>query len=153
MIQGEPILSLSGQAHKTDIRDSVSCRLPQTPRTPSVGMAHYFDDIFHRHVNIGTPRSPSMPRMRRSSTNRSISARSDFDAADVNGDEEEDEDEVRPRGPSRSASIYDPERIREKAAADEHLQHYISDQVEKVKTDRSAADGFQPGDEIEATAS
>ena len=63
----------------------ISCRLPQTPRTPGTGMAHYFDDIFTRHVS--QPKS-SKPSLRRSSTSRSIGARSDFDAS-VNGDDEE----------------------------------------------------------------
>ncbi|KAJ2901337.1 glycoside hydrolase family 63 [Zalerion maritima] len=64
----------------------VSCRLPHTPRTPTGGMSHYFDDIFHRHERRSsipkTPRLEGIPRIRRSSTNRSIGRRSDFDISD-----------------------------------------------------------------------
>ncbi|KAK6825724.1 family 63 glycoside hydrolase [Apiospora arundinis] len=66
----------------------ISCRLPQTPRTPSVGMAHYFDDVFHRTTGQGHPKKP---HMRRSSTARSIGARSDFEGS-VNGDDDDDHD-------------------------------------------------------------
>ncbi len=42
-------------------------------------MNHYFDDIFHRYEKAGSAVSPaSMPRLRRSSTARSLGARSDF---------------------------------------------------------------------------
>ncbi|SPN98534.1 probable glucosidase I [Cephalotrichum gorgonifer] len=50
----------------------MTCRLPQTPRTPTAGMDHYFDDTFHRHSN--THARPA--RFRRSSTSRSVGARS-----------------------------------------------------------------------------
>ncbi|KAK4228465.1 Six-hairpin glycosidase-like protein [Podospora fimiseda] len=83
----------------------VNCRLPQTPRTPSAGMAHYFDDILHRHTGGAmTPRSPMMsPRLRRSSTSRSIAARSDFDINDLNGYEDEADESF----PRRKGSIGD----------------------------------------------
>ncbi|OTA83608.1 hypothetical protein M434DRAFT_181138 [Hypoxylon sp. CO27-5] len=118
----------------------ISCRLPQTPRTPSVGMAHYFDDIFHRHVNIGNAVRPSKKHMRRSSTARSISARSDFDAS-VNGEEFD----VRSVGPD------DPEREAQRKEADAHLHQYISEQLEKVKS-HDDLEGFVDGDEYETHA-
>ena len=66
----------------------INCRLPQTPRTPSTAAAHYFDDVLGRGTKdktrkksyVGTP-GPDGPRMRRSSTSRSIGARSDWGAA------------------------------------------------------------------------
>ncbi|KAI1403729.1 Six-hairpin glycosidase [Hypoxylon fuscum] len=115
----------------------ISCRLPQTPRTPSVGMAHYFDDIFHRTVGSPGKPKPHM-HMRRSSTARSISARSDFDAS-ING---EDFD-------TRSVAPDDPEREAERKEADVHLHQYISEQLQKVK-DHDEHNGYADGDEYEA---
>ncbi|GKT86704.1 LOW QUALITY PROTEIN: glycoside hydrolase family 63 protein [Colletotrichum tofieldiae] len=114
----------------------INCRLPHTPRTPSAGMSHYFDDIFAR----GTERRGSMtpgpggkPRMRRSSTARSIGARSDFD--ETNGDD----------SLSNSATLDDPEklrlRMREKSEADAHMHRYISDQLERFKEDKEHVNG------------
>ncbi|KAL9613951.1 MAG: hypothetical protein Q9167_001565 [Letrouitia subvulpina] len=45
-----------------------NCRLPQTPRTPTAAAAHYFDDTFP-HWDHGGDKEP---RLRRSSTSRSI---------------------------------------------------------------------------------
>jgi hypothetical protein len=89
-------------------------------------MAHYFDDIFHRHTNPKTPGIPSTPRphhFRRSSTARSISNRSDFEAS-VNGDVVDDSRSV--------SSAQDPEAVRHRHEADQHLRLYITDQIEKV---------------------
>ena len=121
-------------------RCSTTCRLPQTPRTPSIGMAHYFDDMFQRSIDVGTPRSSAMPRIRRSSTARSIGARSDFDTA-----EDEDEDS---RSVANSEFPDGPARAREKAVADSHLHHYISDQLERYKSQNG---DFELKDEFEAT--
>ncbi|KAI1418241.1 Six-hairpin glycosidase [Hypoxylon sp. FL1857] len=115
----------------------INCRLPQTPRTPSVGMAHYFDDIFHRHVGIGSTTRPSKKHMRRSSTARSISARSDFDAS-VNGEEYD----------VRSVAPDDPEREAQRKEADAHLHQYISEQLERVKS-HDDLEGYADGDEYE----
>ncbi|ORY64370.1 Six-hairpin glycosidase-like protein [Pseudomassariella vexata] len=117
----------------------VSCRLPQTPRTPSVGMAHYFDDIFHR--TVGSPKMQK-PRMRRSSTARSIGARSDFDNSS-NGDGDDDD--------KNSVSGLDPDREHERREADAHMHQYISDQLERVKADEEN-DVYGEADEYEATA-
>lgn len=73
--------------------NSMTCRLPQTPKTPSSGLAHYFDDTFTRSASAH-PVRPA--RSRRSSTGRSIGARSDFDDTPVGlgirvGDGEGDE--------------------------------------------------------------
>lgn len=116
----------------------ISCRLPQTPRTPSVGMAHYFDDIFHR--TVGSPNRPNKPHMRRSSTARSISARSDFDVS-INGDDFD----------TRSVAPDNPEREAQRKEADAHLHQYISDQLQKVK-DHEELEGYADGEEYEAHA-
>ncbi|KAL5345873.1 hypothetical protein ACLOAV_008899 [Pseudogymnoascus australis] len=100
----------------------VSCRLPQTPRTPSTGMAHYFDDVFGRH--IGQPESFKPKPMRRSSTSRSIGTRSDFNGS-ANGDAHEDD-----AGSHRNS--VDPEGEKERNEANRHVAHYVSEQLEKV---------------------
>ncbi|KAI0198716.1 Six-hairpin glycosidase [Astrocystis sublimbata] len=100
----------------------ISCRLPQTPRTPSAGMSHYFDDTLHRHIHLN--KKPTKPHMRRSSTARSMGARSDFDAASMNGDDE-----------ARSVVPDNPEREAERKEADEHLHKYISDRLQRVIDD------------------
>jgi hypothetical protein len=115
---------------------SVNCRLPHTPRTPSIAMSHYFDDIFHRSVETGVPHS-GMPRIRRSSTARSIGARSDFD------------DDTR----SVTNSIYhdDPDRARERTEADAHMHSYVSEQLERYKDDKKDGN-YEHDDEFETKA-
>ncbi|CAK7564229.1 MAG: hypothetical protein SEPTF4163_002116 [Sporothrix epigloea] len=153
----------------------VTCRLPQTPRTPGAGMDHYFDDIFHRYEKAGTPRSASTPRMRRSMTARSLGARSDFyistdgeseagelghdhvSNGDVHDAEDYGDDESRrmrlSRRASRSGSMFfnNPDRMRERAEADQHLHHYISDQLQRYKSSQSL-NSYEHGDEFEAQA-
>lgn len=89
-------------------------------------MSHYFDDMFQRSLDIGTPKSPSMQRIRRSSTARSIGARSDFDAS-LNG-VDDDADSV-----SNSVFQDDPDKVKEKEEADSHMHRYISDQLNRYK--------------------
>ncbi|KJR87324.1 glycoside hydrolase family 63 [Sporothrix schenckii 1099-18] len=159
----------------------ITCRLPQTPRTPSAGMNHYFDDIFDRYEKAGTPHSSgSMPRIRRSSTARSLGARSDFligtdgesetndgelghdypensahGANGQNGDAVEDGDprSRMSRRSSRSGSMFfhNPERVRERAEADQHLNKYIADQLQRYKSSQSL-DSYDQGYEYEAQA-
>lgn len=95
-------------------------------------MAHYFDDIFQRTVSsVGVARHPSgHVLVRRSSTARSIGARSDFDNS-TNGAEDDD---------ARSAaavSVFsdDPDRVRQKTEADVHMHQYISDQLARYNGD------------------
>ena len=123
---------------------SVTCRLPQTPRTPSIAMGHYFDDIFQRSIDLGTPKSPGMRRIRRSSTARSIGARSDFDIP-INGVDDD--------AASTTDSVYhdDPERIKEKEEADSHLHRYISEQLNRYK-DENLKNMVDHQDEFEAKA-
>lgn len=99
-------------------------------------MAHYFDDIFHRNVNGGS-HSSGKPRMRRSSTARSIGARSDFD------------DDAR----SMTNSVYtdDPERAKERSEADEHMHRYISDELERYKNETQTGT-YENADEFETKA-
>ncbi|KAK8037019.1 cytoplasmic protein [Apiospora marii] len=124
----------------------ISCRLPQTPRTPSVGMAHYFDDVFHRSTGHGHPKKP---HMRRSSTARSISARSDFESS-VNGDDDDNHDARSIGNSVAGAPFTDPERESQRQEADAHMHRYISEQLEKVQKDSDEDTGL--ADEYEATA-
>ena len=100
-------------------------------------MAHYFDDVFHRTVTNGTPHTPGKPRMRRSSTARSVGARSDFD---------NDRNSL-----SRTNSVYldDPERAKAKSEADEHMHRYISDELDRYKTETQSGT-YENGEEFEA---
>lgn len=112
----------------------ISCRLPQTPRTPSSAMNHYFDDIFSRG-NI-TPKKPSL--LRRSSTTRSIGNRSDFKSSIGDGvteDDNFDAETLTLRSPTNSVGPDHVERERERIEADAHTAHYISNQLELVKSD------------------
>ena len=84
-----------------------------------------------------------MPRIRRSSTARSIGARSDFES-EPNG---YDEDNRSVRG---SVNGDDPEHQRELAAADAHMHSYIAEQLERVKSEQ-VTDVYEKGDEFEAT--
>lgn len=93
-------------------------------------MSHYFDDVFSRAIG-GDKAKPTKPQMRRSSTARSIGARSDFDTS-ING-EDDDDDDIASQGNSVDHS--NPERDTERREADAHLHHYISEQLERVKTD------------------
>jgi hypothetical protein len=79
--------------------------------------------------------------MRRSSTTRSLGARSDFDHS-VNGDDE-DKDSV-----GNSVETETAERERERKEADEATAHYVSEQLSRVRSHQSA--DFETGDEFEA---
>jgi hypothetical protein len=105
-------------------------------------MNHYFDDIFTRHLS--NPRgsaSPHSKMLRRSSTTRSIGARSDFDHS-LNG-EEDDKISI-----GNSVEPETLERERERKEADEHTAHYVSEQLSRVRSNQSA--DFENGDEFEA---
>jgi hypothetical protein len=102
-------------------------------------MAHYFDDTFTRHVAQGRADKSPHQTMRRSSTARSIGARSDFDAS-VNGDA--------PISVGPSVGTENAERERERQEADLHTANYVSEQLERVRSNSSA--DFETGDEFEA---
>ena len=96
----------------------INCRLPQTPRTPTAAAAHfadsYFDEIFAR---------PNNPRIRRSSVSRSIGNHN----TSVNGDE-------------RAGSETDTEeRARDRNHANQHVANYVTDQLERVRSNESVA--------------
>ena len=79
--------------------------------------------------------------MRRSSTARSIGGRSDFDVS-VNGDLDE--------AGSRPNSVFpDTEEMdREREEADAHTANYVSEQLSRMRTRKSAE--FEMADEFEA---
>lgn len=106
-------------------------------------MAHYFDDMFQRSVEVGVPQSPKMHRIRRSSTARSIGARSDFVF----------DDDARSDGMSVAAEDAATARrgSRERTEADEHMHAYISDQLNRYK-DEMLSDRFSHADEFETSA-
>ncbi|KAF2839510.1 glycoside hydrolase family 63 protein-like protein [Patellaria atrata CBS 101060] len=124
----------------------VNCRLPQTPRTPSTAASHYFDDIFHRRKTFGAKPHGGL---RRSSTNRSIGFRTDWEEP-TNGDHADGEDPRRtPMIRINSVGYLDAEGLKEKEEADEKIAHYVSDQLERMSAngDESAS---AVGDELEA---
>lgn len=89
-------------------------------------MAHYFDDVFTRHV--GEKTRPARQHIRRSSTARSIGVRSDFESA--NGDDDD-------RSIGNSVMPESPERQRERQEANIHMANYVSEQLERVKSHES----------------
>jgi len=99
----------------------INLRLPQTPRTPSTAAAHYFDDIFSRSAKPSS--GARTPRLRRSSTSRSIGNRSSFNTS-INGDET----------PSEV-----PESDRRRSEADLHVANFVNDQLEKVMSNDGSA--------------
>jgi len=111
---------------------SITCRLPQTPRTPNTGAAHYFDDIF---TTKGKPKKPN--HLRRSSTSRSIGIRSDLDATDDDEDDGEDYNDDFPQmNRSNSVGYFDEETMKRKAEMDKHVAHYVNDQLQRIRTHR-----------------
>jgi hypothetical protein len=100
----------------------MTCRLPQTPRTPTTAAAHYFDDIF---TETGRPKKPH--HLRRSSTARSIGQRSDW-ATETAGEED-----ATPRARLNSIGYLNQEDIERKSAIDKHVAHYVSDQLQRLQ--------------------
>merc|ERR1711881_186738 len=90
----------------------VNCRLPQTPRTPTTAAAHYFDDIWSK-TRKGGPRP-----LRRSSTHRNLG----FGGASSNGDH----------------THGDEEDLKKKAEVDSRVASYVSDQLERMRSNDSA---------------
>lgn len=93
-------------------------------------MAHYFDDVFTRH--IGQPKSSKPANIRRSSTTRSMGARSDFDTS-INGDHDE------AGSVGNSVTTDNAEKERERNEANAHIAHYVSEQLEKVRSHDSTS--------------
>ena len=115
----------------------VNCRLPQTPRTPSAAANHYFDDIWTRTAkSSGANGRPKMHN--RSTTHRSIGRRSSFG---TNGDDDS-------RSISRLSIQDDEESKKEREEADHHIEKFVTNQLQRVKTHDSASIN---ADEMEAT--
>jgi len=112
----------------------VNCRLPQTPRTPTSAAAHYFDDVFTRSSK---PRG-EQPGVRRSSTSRSIGNRSSFNVS-ANGDDDA-------HSADGSACTIGDERVRRQSEADQHIAKFVTDQLERIRSNESVFDE----DEFEA---
>lgn len=106
-------------------------------------MAHYFDDIFQRNVE-GAPHTNGMPRIRRSSTARSIGARSDFNASVHEADDEA-------RSPTTSVFPEASDRVREREEADNHMHQYVSDQLNRYRGGQNGG-RYTNTDEFEAEA-
>ena len=107
-------------------RSSMTCRLPQTPRTPTGAASHYFDDVF-------TPAVKSAKRhaLRRSSTSRSIGFRSDWGETSTNGEEDDD---MAPMKRKNSVGVLDQEALEQKAAMANRLNDYVSGQLQRMKS-------------------
>lgn len=116
----------------------MTCRLPQTPRTPTGAADHYFDDIFATAIK---PRKPH--HLRRSSTSRSIGNRSDWETS-TNGD---DDDVLSPAKRKNSVGAQDAEAMEQKAQTEALFNHYVSGQLQRIKT---GIQDYEP-DEFETT--
>lgn len=84
------------------------------------GNAHYFDDVLHRHIATQKEK-PKRIHMRRSSTARSIGARSDFDTI-INGEGLD----------ARSVVADDPEREAERREANTKFHQHLSGQLQEL---------------------
>lgn len=130
------------------IHDSgINCRLPQTPRTPSTAAAHYFDDNFkasltRRNTGVSTP-GPTGPRMRRSSTSRSLGNHSTVNGAYVNANgDDEDDNKSGYFGRVESNPFGEEERLerqRRQSEADSHTENFIAEHLRRVQTGDPAA--------------
>lgn len=102
----------------------INCRLPQTPRTPTAANAHYadsyFDEIFSRS---------NKPKIRRSSTSRSIGNRSSFSTS-VNGDH--------PDESAIDSTTDGDEQERRRSEANSHIVNYVNEQLERVRSNEFA---------------
>ena len=117
----------------------MTCRLPQTPRTPTAAAAHYFDDIWNTQ---GKPKKPH--HLRRSSTSRSIGFRSDWETS-TNGEEEPEKATL---NRTNSVGYLNADALKQKQEMDEHVANYVSDQLSRIKSgDSNELDGG----EFEAT--
>ena len=119
----------------------ITCRLPQTPRSPATAASHYFDDILakRKSIDVGTPKSPKLRR--RSSVRSTIS----------NGDKDENEfgehSELIANGHktpgtdahARGTSIgyLDEAALDRMKDADNHLANHVSQQLTRLKSDDS----------------
>lgn len=115
----------------------MTCRLPQTPRTPTAAAAHYFDDV----LSTG-PRPKKPSQLRRSSTTRSIGFRSDY-----GGDDDDEDGPTSPVRRKNSVGYLDEDAVKAKQEIQDRFNHYVSGQLERVKTGRQ---DYEP-DEFETS--
>ncbi|KKY24288.1 putative cytoplasm protein [Phaeomoniella chlamydospora] len=149
----------------------INCRLPQTPRTPSTAAAHYFDDVFSRAAHQrkgsrpGSRSGAATPRLRRSSTSRSIGARSSYNTsfADPSEDPAYREDDAvslksggadenafgEPGYVGRTNGLNGRDSEEEREQADAHVDKYVADQLRRVSSGGDA-DTAVYEDEFEA---
>jgi hypothetical protein len=123
------------QWFNTNMQNSVTCRLPQTPRSPHAAASHYFDDIWSKKAK-GGPRP-----LRRSSTTRNIgnSGRTSIIADDTD-DEDFDADEAALNMRRVSSIGYlNEEDIAKKKEMDEHVANYVSDQLQRMRSNDSTS--------------
>ncbi|KAI9722172.1 MAG: hypothetical protein M1828_004855 [Chrysothrix sp. TS-e1954] len=119
----------------------MSCRLPQTPRTPTAAASHYFDDVFARRRSV----SSAPEKIRRSSTSRSIGGRSDVDPGHANGNENAVELSYDAGVPS-AIGYPDEAAMKRREEADGHLAKHVSNQLQKlpsIDTASSIHDEFE----------
>ena len=96
-------------------------------------MSHYFDEVLSRHKQqVGSPKPAAPHRMlrRRSSAGRSIGARSDFDI--------DDDDNADTRSVTTASVMHEDlseDELARREEANKHMNRYISDQLERFKTD------------------
>lgn len=107
----------------------VNCRLPQTPRTPSTAAAHYFDDVF----SSSSKTRGEKPSIRRSSTSRSIGNRSSFS---ISVDGEDTTARLDGKNPQEDDTV---ERESQQREADQHVAAYVTNQLERLRTNDSVA--------------
>jgi len=119
----------------------INCRLPQTPRTPGTAAQHYFDDILTKggsrkgSIGVSTP-GPTGPRMRRSSTSRSLGNHSVANGAFVgNGSDDGERSGYFPRVSDDAFGEEERlERQRRKSEANSHTDNYIAEQLHRVQS-------------------
>lgn len=94
--------------------------------------------------------TPRPPPIRRSSTTRSIGARSDFGGSRYSHDGEDDTDDDYVMSRKNSVLEMDPEREEQRRRANEHVAKYVSEKLERVRSKGSVAGEEEDVDEFEA---
>jgi hypothetical protein len=153
----------------------INCRLPQTPRTPSTAAAHYFDDTFsrgnfRRKSSTAGPKSPGTAggRLRRSSTSRSIGNHSLYSPSDAGTNPHHLDGGMSSAGSRRDSTAVsdggdafgkeqelkreregqEKENERRRSEADSHVEKYIGEQLNRIRTDEDSVAVYE--DEFEA---
>ncbi|QDS73997.1 hypothetical protein FKW77_008685 [Venturia effusa] len=113
----------------------VTCRLPQTPRSPHAAASHYFDDVWAKKAR-GAPRL-----LRRSSTTRNIgnSGRTSTIADDTDEEDFDADEAALNMRRVNSIGYLNDDEIAKKKEMDEHVASYVSDQLQRLKSNDSAS--------------